>query len=472
MQLYGSPQNFFLNINRHKAFIRKCHEGFSLAQNEIVRLLPDTEAKIPLLLEDYRKEIDRFKKDRVPPIPIYTKAGIAYFNQVFEARLLREIANCIAWQLVGDDGTKIRALIQGIHTPPAQRIQLEKMLDIVNELNGYDVESFGLLTDITSCIQVADVLVRLSTGQIGLSELKEGKVNDHIETLLKMEPHEEATHKKFDELATEYGKPFIKQFKRVVRQKERMQKVTDYVNKSVGDDIQFAARRITNAIPISTDNYIKEVNLLMHATEEKGAQYLAIDDCLVLGAFDNTKPQRSKGVCRKDFQHIVWHKYFEDWETCAYGKTSGEEAVMKHFEYMLLPVWEMRDKVATPTHRPIFISGLDKELVLDILFERKSLFFYFSPERFVSLCQAKGADVSWVTGKEYNRIKGKYSKAMGLFDIHDGIIKIKDDGLDLEMHMCIGTLFKLIYEFQRPAALADVYKNHLKEMVKPTADAP
>lgn len=50
--------------------------------------------------------------------------------------------------------------------------------------------------------------------------------------------------------------------------------------------------------------------------------------------------------------------------------------------------------------------------------------------------------------------------------LHNGLVKIKDDALGLEMHLCIGTLFKLLYEFQRPASLADVYKNHLKDLVE------
>lgn len=462
MRLFFSPRIFMLNHKRRALFIRKCHEGFNLVQNEIVSMLPEIEAELPQLRKSYREEVRKYKKDRKPPIPRYSKAGIAYSEQSFQSMLLKEIANSIAWQILGNDGTKVRALIQGVSSGPLQSAQLQSMLPIVNKFNSLDKSRFALITDITSCIQSGDLLMRLPTGEFGLCELKDGIVNEHIESLLNMPPVDQSSVEKFDELLSKYGTPFIKQFKRVLKQKQRMQMALDYINESVGIDIQYNKPKITNVTPKITDTYHTEINRLLRAIKRKGEGYQIIDDCLVLGAFNNVVLNRSTDVCKKDFQHAVWHMFFEKWSECPYGKEVDKEKVVKHFEYMLLPVWEMRNKVLIPTHRPIFISGIKDEYVFDILFERISLFFYFSPQRFVTLCKKKRIDATWITGREYRRIKAQALESkIILLDIHDGVVEIKDDTQGIVQHIALGTLWKIIYEFERPAALAEFYKEDL-----------
>ncbi|MDP2938443.1 MAG: hypothetical protein Q8N72_04315 [Candidatus Omnitrophota bacterium] len=346
------------------------------------------------------------------------------------------------------------------------------MLATVNKLNSEDKSSFALITDITSCIQVGDLLVRLPTGQFGFYELKEGMVNDHIESLLTMSPADHATRERFGELVSKYGKPFTKQLERVLRQKQRMQLASDYINESVGIDIQFNRPKITDVKPRSTVTYHKEVNQLLRIAKKKGEQYLVIDECLILCAFNTVKLKRSNDVCKKDFQHQVWHMFFEDWSECPYGKEFDDKTVTKHFEYMLLPVWEMRDKVQFPTHRPIFITGLEESFVFDILFERISLFFYFSPQRFVALCKNKGIDASWVTGKEYLKIKSEALKnKIILLDIHDGIIRIKYGGQELIQDIALGTLLKIIYEFERPSAVVKLLREDMDTLSERLAQA-
>lgn len=48
-----------------------------------------------------------------------------------------------------------------------------------------------------------------------------------------------------------------------------------------------------------------------------------------------------------------------------------------------------------------------------------------------------------------------------MLDIHDGIIRIKDDSQHIVQHIAMGTLWKIIYEFERPSALAGLYKEDL-----------
>lgn len=465
MRLFISQHIFMQSRKRKEIFIKKCHEGFNVVQNEVVKLLPEIEIKLPQLRALYRDEVHRYKKVRKPPVPRYSKAGIAYSEQLFKSMVLREITNSIAWQILGNDGTKVRALIQGVSSGPSQKDNLQSMLTTANNLNSQDKNSFALITDITSCIQLGDLLLRLPTGQFGLCELKDGVVNDDIKSLLNMSPNDQTTADRFNKLADRHGKSFIRQFERVLKQKEKMQMALDYVNNSVGVDIQYKRPKITNIEPRATATYHKEVNQLLRLAKRRGAGYLVIDDCLIIGAFNTVSLKRSNDVCKKDFQHQVWHMFFEDWSQCQYGKEFDEQKVMKHFEYMLLPVWDMRDKVNIPTHRPMFITGLKEEFVFDIIFDRMSLFFYFSPQKFVVVSRKKGIDASWITGREYNKAKAEALKdKIVLLDIHDGLIRIKDDSQHLVQHVALGTLWRIIYEFERPAALVELYKEDLVDL--------
>ena len=465
MRLFISMDIFIASSARKKAFFKKCHEGFSEAQNEIVKLLLELEAKIPELRSLYREEVRRYKKDRKTPIPRYSKGGLLYSDQLFKIAALKEIANSIAWQILGNDGTKVRALIQGVSPGPLQKENLKSVLMTASKLTSQGRASFALITDITSCIQVGDLLIRLPSGQFGLCELKEGVVNDQIEFLLNMPPQDQTTADRFQRLANRYGNPFIKQFERVLKQKQRMKRAVDYINNSVGIDIQYKRPKITDVKPRLTVTYEKEVDGLLRAAKKHGEKYLVVDECLVIGAFDNRKLKRSNDVCKMDFQHQAWHMFFEDWSECPYGKKYDEQKAVKHFEYMLLPIWKTKDKVHFPTHRPIFIAGLAEEFIFDILFDRMSLYFYFSPQRFVALCKKKEIDAVWITGKEYRKIK---SDALGdkiaLLDIHDGIIQIKDESKSLVQNIGLGTLFKIIYEFERPSAIIEQIKEDLETL--------
>ncbi|MDD5417204.1 MAG: hypothetical protein PHU12_04500 [Candidatus Aenigmarchaeota archaeon] len=451
-----------LNPKRREVFIKKCHEGFNIAQNEIAKLLPELEAKLPDLRILYRKEVGRFRKDRKPPIPRYSKAGIEYSKQLFYSAVLREIANAIAWQILGNDGTKVRALIQGILPGPIQRSDLENTLKTANKLNLEDKTSFALIADITSCIQVGDLLMRLPTGQFGLCELKDGVVNKNIEDLLETSPVKQAAFDKFNRLADEFGESFVKQFRRVLRQRERMTMALEYINTSVGVDIQCKKPKITDVDPRVTVTYHKEINHLLRKAKKKGEEYLIVDECLMLGVFNTVKLNRSSDVCKKDFQHQVWHTFFENWTECPYGKKSDEQKIKKHFEYMLLPAWEMKNKIHTPTHRPLFITGIAEDFVFDILFDRMALFLYFSPQKFVELCKKKEINAAWITGGEYRRIKGEALKnKIVLLDIHDGIIRIKDRVQDFTQDIGLGMLYKIVYEFERPSSVVEAIKEDL-----------
>jgi hypothetical protein len=462
MAFFISPMVFMLNSKRREVFIKKCHEGFDITQNEIVKLLPEIEARLPVLRVAYRKEVKRFRKDRKPPIPRYSKAGIEYSKQLFYSAVLREIANAIAWQILGNDGTKVRALIQGILPGPIQRSNLENTLETANKLNLQEKTGFALVTDITSCIQVGDLLLRLPTGQFGLCELKDGVVNKNIEDLLAISPVGQAAFDRFNQLAGEFGESFVKQFRRVLRQNERMIQALEYINTSVGVDIQCKKSKLTDVEPRITVAYYKEINRLLQKARKKGEEYLVVDECLVLGAFNTVKLNRSSDVCKKDFQHQVWHIFFEDWSECPYGKKVDEQKIKKHFEYMLLPVWEMRNKIHIPTHRPLFITGIVEDFVIDILFERMTLFSYFSPQGFVELCKKKGIAAAWITGGEYRRIKDEALKnKIVLLDIHDGIIRIKDSVQDFTQEIGLGILYKIIYEFERPSSVVEAIKEDL-----------
>jgi len=100
-------KSFMHSPSRRRAFLEKCHEGFEIAQDEIARLLPPAERDLPRVRKLYLREIQKYKKRKEPPLPQYTRAGKTFYAASFKSMVLREIANCIAWQILGVDGTQV-----------------------------------------------------------------------------------------------------------------------------------------------------------------------------------------------------------------------------------------------------------------------------------------------------------------------------------------------------------------------------
>jgi len=464
-RLYANQRNFFLSEKRVESYLRQCHKGFLIAQNEIVKLLPDIEKPLPELRKKFDVEVARYKRSRGCP-PERTAIGKEYTDTLFKSMVLREIANAIAWQILGNDGTKARALIQGEHPRPANRGELSQMLKIVNASNIQDPNGFALITDITSCIQVGDIIARTSKGALEIQEVKSGTVNHEIKTLLEMSPSSDAAKNRIQELRSKYGDTFDKQLKRVLRQGERMRLVAEYFSDSIGTDISSNLQIITNVEPKVVDMYQGEVNELLQTVRDSGSdKYKLIDECLLLGAFNNQRTKRSRRVSKMDFQHVAWHTFVESWDKCAYKALSDEATIESHFQYVTLPVFELRDKVFEPTHQPIWGNQIEEDFILDILFGRISLFYYFSPQRFVSMCNRNGLKAEFVTGRKYNKTKDSSSKSgVQLLDIHGGFVRISDASGDTTLHLGYGTLFKMIYEFHRPTSVIKLLAEDLTSL--------
>src|SRR3989344_6375443 len=142
----------------HENFRRKCNEGYKLAQQEILEAI--------LKLEE---EVRSARNDE--------ESGKAKYY----IAALKEVCNVIAWALLNNERAHVRSLlIENMGSGFLTDRNIASVIATAEETNK-DGDRFALITDITSCVGLGD-LMEVSVGGAGVSfvEVKEGKVNEEV----------------------------------------------------------------------------------------------------------------------------------------------------------------------------------------------------------------------------------------------------------------------------------------------------
>src|SRR5690606_34824735 len=122
---------------------------------------------------------------------------------------------------------------------------------------------------------IGDLLI-FHKGQVGIMELKEGPINEMIAKFLaEIESQNQTINDlNIDEM---FDKSTVKQIKRVVRQKERIDKVKDIVNNDEGiDPVSGSNIRLRNP-NVPTEYYRDVLERMQHTLTEKIWAYEVVD---------------------------------------------------------------------------------------------------------------------------------------------------------------------------------------------------
>ncbi|WP_095021985.1 hypothetical protein [Bacillus thuringiensis] len=150
--------------------------------------------------------------------------------------MLRKTADAIAWQLLNNDITTIRRLYK--HIPPVEvfNSNLKHDIEVVENIFRENNTTFPLINDLTSFIQIGDLLVRgYDNPELRLMELKEGKVNQEIEQMIGEYNEFPCDRRLYFQLAEKNAK-FHKQFNRFIKQQTRALQTTGIINNGMGKD--------------------------------------------------------------------------------------------------------------------------------------------------------------------------------------------------------------------------------------------
>ena len=356
-------------------FYSLCHQGYSVGQEKIIKNITVLEKlKFELKINIKQKDIQVYKRK---------KAHIEY-----QLSVLRKLADVMAWAILSEHIYKARRLYLHEKKIPLQK-DVKSILKIVKDINSNPL-SFALVSDITSFIQIGDLLVSTidsenQTRNVEVIEVKTGEMNDKILQLLDTLETQKCEYLVYD-FYKKHGEKGYKQMRRILNQEKRIAQYYEIIEKNQGVDPYSKCKTQIVEEKAPLDTYIEEFIKAVKISKEKGYSYTIIDKCLFMGVYKKDYIKREdalfKIACSADTNQ------FEYWE--------------KHHK-LKYPTIDLRSQFYNPITRSIFTISDDIEMIMDVVFGRTLVYLYLDIDNFMSLLKSFGIACRWSTTKEYEK---------------------------------------------------------------------
>ncbi len=243
-----------------KKFYRACHKGFDRGQQKIVRMLVEnSEAK----LDDEEKESREL--------------------------LLRKIADGIAITLAGGSMHVLKRLSYLDKPPTLQLEQIKNYLKVATEENASNSGTFCLISDLTTCIHVGDLIKvehrgsRPNNGFFQVIELKTGDTNSHIQSITR---EYQLTTEDLVEMESDPRLKTVtmrKQAKRMHRQNIRLEQAETAIKTDTGIDIKYGTAVRHFETKRSLVYYSETLEEIFGTAVKHGFESATVNYCLHLG---------------------------------------------------------------------------------------------------------------------------------------------------------------------------------------------
>lgn len=413
-------EDFDIN-EKAEEFIKKVHEGWKIAQDNIVDEL--------IIIEKTRKENKKnlteahIKKDEILTQKFIQDNKTLEFNE----RILRKLADSIAWQILRSHHIVRRFCISNeLQTIQPSNLKREKkFVDSYNENNPL---SFALLSDITSFLQIGDALIWNFEEEctVAVVELKDGELNEKIMEAVDGFYKTGGCKRYFGFFKEKYGESAAKQFERMVKQDSRGSRLIQTITEGKGIDP--LGDKIEIPEPIFPSKYfVKNVKDLLEGTNIENFSLGCVDDCLYIGVYSSKYP-----VPLDAFKYCM--------------KGLG----------INYPIYNFRNTLLHQVTISPFILPLPKEQIFDLIFGRKLILFCLDFDKWMKLGEQFNLNIEWLGRKESSKITTGMLRLHRPFELGNKIIKVSYGNTGL--YVGGGALARVFYEFMNPTCIHSMNK--------------
>ena len=416
----------FTDKDLTKNFIEKVHTGFMIAQKNILFRL-EKESKSKQKLKNRLCEANR-NRDKKLSIEIRKRINIIERKEL----IYRKLADSIAWQMMHLDGTIIRRLYRGVNQIDIASSNISHDLEIVDKIFNSNKLQFPLISDLTSFIQVGDILlIDLEKKQLGVIELKEGKVNDKIEKIIDDFAQTQCEYMLY--LATkDENENFHKQFNRYIKQKEIILETAKTI--STGNGVDNTTKK---NISIPSDVFEVESfdNILINMLKEvdkKNYSIHVVDDCLLIGVYNNV---RLLGMVRA---FIEWVRGLK----------------------IEFPIINFVSSLHSPIAFPIFLHQFSLEDKIKLINGEKTILMCLDIEKWLKELSENGLAYRFLSKKETARMNS--NSEIKAFEYKGQAIEISYNGMSSLLYD--GIFSRMFYELTTPKSLSKFLKHMLSHM--------
>ncbi|MBT2682785.1 hypothetical protein J7E42_04040 [Bacillus sp. ISL-37] len=416
-----------LNGNqRNIEFISKVHKGFMKAQNLILHNLLQLGQK-RIAIKKQIKDLNRQKSEKEIVEELELKLKVIQYKEL----VMRKAADAIAWPLLQNDLTVIRRLYK--HNPPVEifNSNLKHDIEIAEKIFQEDNTTFPLISDLTSFIQVADLLVNnFNDKTVGLIELKEGKVNEEIESIIDDFIKVKCERKLYYPLS-EKDRKFKNQFSRYVKQQTTAFKTLDIINKGEGKDETTGMEvKIINDT-FYTQHFDNIISKMLKEVDKKNYSLRIFDECLIVGVYNTSK--------------LPIHEGFELWK----------DSMKIDF-----PTFNFINYIRDPLAFPLYLQPFSIDDIVKLINRQKTILLTLDIYKWFEMFEKKGVKVHLLSKKETAR-RNTVPSHSKVFEYNGQAIEFEYGNMK---QIISGGMFERMFnQFLNPSSAVDFIKHTLTE---------
>lgn len=420
--IYGSSRTkreAFADEEFLKEYLDECHAGFKEGQ----RLIVEAHLTVHGVLAKIKRSKASAGNKR--------RRALGKMQAVLKNRqaALRELADAVAWAVVGGAKWMTRRFATNPVPTAIQPDEIASSFEVVSDLNE-NVATLALLTDITKSYHVGDVIAKeLGQPRLRVIEVKSGEVNERL-----MKVSEDSGATGLSDAVKDSGSSHLaEQARRMSRQRQRLESVQGVLNTGTGFD---PATKGNIGIPDDVLE-VEEWNAeFLHGLEESDSHdryFACVDDCLHV-MFAKAEGCDLRVVVDEFQDAIVERRRLED---------SEHELVRALADEASTSLTDWREGMMLPCATPICCHGLPSHYQLDLMFGRKVVLVHLDLAAFVERAAQRGLHLVLCGRKESADLKSSELVRIG------GRVLKADVG---SMTVLIGTAIigRMFFDLLRP----------------------
>jgi hypothetical protein len=420
VQEFSSPEEIAKN---RESFVRACHRTWQQWHQRAIEQV--------LVWDEF------LRCENTQPV----SPGVGQFGR-YNSALWRKVNDAIVWSIFGTERWIIKRFC--LYRPRGPLIESNPVsaLETLATLNANPL-GLALWNDATSVLDIGDVTY-VPDGMRPdpmFIELKEGQVNAEILDLMELEGAEFDAG--FPAFAEKRGKSGVKQFRRVLRQKQTATQVRELLQLQRGMDP--ATGREIEIVDVGPDAvpYDAGVRQILHRALESGSEVVElVEDCVWVYANGNPGIDHANAVQR--FQSVLEERGVPI-------PSAAAQAVARRDRDRIVPLdWGHYQPLA----KPLLLRQFEPEVIGSLIGGRLmyKVFLYLDWSRFANLVTRTGARFAWSSEKEGRRAAAEPEAVRpALFGGRLAQIQVED----VTMYVTDPSLVQLYFDGLPPKALIE-----------------
>lgn len=409
-------------------FIKYVHEGFRLGQDLLIEELIQNEKSSKNLKEEQKESRRNGNKERQRELDFEIKK-LEYMEAV-----LRNLADSLAWSLMNGQHWIARRWYSGSRSRPSLlNSNIESLHIAAASYYKQHPNGFVLYSDLTSFVDIGDLMVVTEEGKLKSVEVKEGSKSKEVFKFMDM-VRDSKDLKPEDMGLEKHDNPmkFLDQVERTLRQIQKGSRLTNLIQNEKGPDPFTGHQTTIGEISKPLEFYHDVIFGMFQELETSIWSHRTIEGIVYVGMYRDTAIRESTNT----FESFISTKFEEKF-----------------------PVMPYNSQLFAPIKEPIFQKPYGTDNIMNIVLGKVRMLVCVDLNKLLELFNSNGIEAKWMSRKETQKAKETGGKLPKPFEFEKQAISVIKDGRKLILGD--GFLSRLVYDSLLPSSLVETYHDRL-----------